>query len=397
MFSIKSPVVSIWLCALCLLPLLTFPACKTAPADSREDPSAAEAAARDALARMDGGQPAPASASASASAGGEAPRPAVQTGARPAWVDAVTSVYSQRQYLAAVGYAGDRAMAEKNALGNLAAIFGQSIQADQTATTTYQEAMKNGVTAKWSENTALENTIQTSTSMDTLAGAEIRNVWFDKKNTYYAAAVMEKAKAAALYNDMIKANQTMIANLAAMDQGEKNSLEGFARYQFAAAAADMNISYGNVLKVIGAAPPEGLVKGDQYRLEAANIARTIPVGVAVKNDRAGRIRGAFARALADMGFRNGGNDSRYIVEAELYLSEVQYPNQQNKFTRYEVAANLADTHEKTALVPYNINGREGHTTLAEAENRALSAAERRISEEYKTLLSDYLSRLLPKK
>jgi hypothetical protein len=378
---------------------LAFAACKTAPVDNRGTAAAeAQAAADAALARMDGKEPL-----AAVPAGGGAARPAmrnepvVEAGQRPAWVDSVDSVYHRQQYLAAVGYASSREMAEKNALGNLAGIFGQSVRADQRVTTTYQEAVKNGGAARWSENTGLENSIQTSVSMDTLAGAEIRNVWFDGKNTFYAAAVMEKAKAAALYTGMITANQAMIANLAAMNQTEKNSLDGFSRLCFAAAVADINVSYGNALKVLDAPVPPGLETGGQYRLEAAAVARSIPVGVVVKNDRAGRIRGAFAKALADLGFRSGAGDSRYRVEAELTLSEAQFPNQQNKFARYEVQANLVDSGEQTALVPYNINGREGHATLAEAENRAVSAAERRISEEYKTMVTGYLSRALPQK
>jgi hypothetical protein len=396
MFRIQSLAAGILPGLCCVCAVLVFAACKTAPADASS--AEARAAADAALARMDGKEslaavPADGRAARSAARNG----PAAQTGPRPAWLDSVEAVYNRQRYLAAVGYASSREMAEKNALGNLAGIFGQSIQADQTVSTTYREAVKNGGAAQWSENTTLENIIHTSASMDTLAGAEIRSVWFDGKSVYYAAAVMEKAKASALYTGMITANQAMIANLVAMNQTEKNSLDGFSRFQFAATVADINVSYGNALKVLDAPVPAAIETGDKYRLEAAAIARSIPVGVTVKNDRAGRIRGAFAKALADLGFRNGGGDSRYMVEADLTLSEVQYPNQRNQFARYEVAANLVDRGAKTALVPYNINGREGHSTLAEAENRAVAAAEQKIGEEYKTVISAYLSRLLPKR
>jgi hypothetical protein len=317
---------------------------------------------------------------------------------KPAWVDSVDSVYGRSQYVAAAGYASNRAMAEKNSLANLTGFFGQSIYADQTITNTYREAVKNGVTSGWTDNINMENTIRTTTSLETLAAADIKEVWHDaRNNTFYAVAVMEKAKAAQVYTDMINANQNMIKNLITMSQTEKNSMEGYSRYQFSAAVADMNITYGNVLNLINAPVPAGLVKGDEYRLEAQNITKAIPVGITVKNDKSGRIQGAFAKALSDAGFRSGGNNSRYVLDVTISVSPVDFPNNNNKFARIELGANLTDTSVKSVLLPYNFNGREGHSTQAEAENRAYTAAERKINEEYSGLLNNYLSQLLPKK
>lgn len=391
--------------------MLMYSACGSSPeANSGATPAEAQALAQSALNRMDGGggqpasgQPAsgqPAAAQSTAAQGAPSTRQetVVNTSKnKPAWVDSVDSAYSRAQYVAAVGYASDRAVAEKNALANLTALFGQSIQADQTITNTYQEAVKNGVTAGWTDNTAMHNTITISASMDTLIGAEVREVWYDSKSTYYAAAVMEKAKTAQLYNDMIIANQNMIHNLVDMNQAERVTLEGFSRYQFAAAVADITISYGNVLKVIGASPPAGLKKGDEYRLDAQNITKEIPIGVVVTNDRSGRVQGAFAKALSSLGFRSGGNASRYVLKVDMVISPVDLPNNQNKFARMELSADLTDTRAGSVLLPYNFSNREGHTSLTEAENRLFIAAERKIGGEYPKLLNDYLSQLLPKR
>jgi hypothetical protein len=307
-------------------------------------------------------------------------------------------VYGRARYVAAVGYAADRAMAEKNALANLTAFFGQSIQADQTIANTYQEAVRNGVVAGWTDSLAVQNTIKTSASMDTLIGAEIREVWFDSRsNTHYAAAVMEKAKAAQAYTEMALANQNVIDNLVAMNQAEKNSLEGFARYHFAAMIADMNATYRNLLRLIDAPVPVGMANGGEYRLEAQNIVKTIPVAVTVANDKSGRIQGAFAKALSDLGFRSGGNNSRYTLRVEIAVSPVDLPNNANKFARMELSANLTDTAGGVVLLPYNFNNREGHTSQSEAENRLYLTAERKINEEYAKLLNDYLAQLLPKR
>jgi len=326
------------------------------------------------------------------------PSEGVSTGPRPAWVNSVNSVYSVSQYVAVIGSASDQGLAERNALANLAAYFGQSIQADQSITNTYREAVRNGVTSSWSENTALDSTIRTSASMDTLVGAEIRGVWFDSRGTYYAVAVLEKARAAEVYKDMIIANQNMIKNLTTMGQSERNSLEGYARYQFAAAVADINTSYGNLLRLLGATPPEGMASSGVFRLEAQNITRAIPIGITVRNDRAGRIQSAFAKAITDLGFRSGAANSRYVLQVDITISPIESPNNSNKFARMELSANLTDNGH--VLQPYNFNPplSEGHAgSLSEAEIRVFIAAEQKINQEYKGILEEYLSKLLPVK
>ncbi|MCL2792499.1 MAG: LPP20 family lipoprotein [Spirochaetaceae bacterium] len=317
---------------------------------------------------------------------------------KPAWVDSVDSVYSRSQFIAAVGHATDREMAERNAIANLAAFFGQSIQADQIIVNTYLEAVRDGITIGWVDNIAMQNTIRTSVSMDNLIGAEIKDVWQDTRhNIFYAVAVMERAKTIRLYTDMILANLEMIRNLTTMSQAERNSLEGFSRFQFAATVADINITYANLLNMLGARTPAGVRRGDEYRLEARNITRAIPVNIVVNNDRAGRIQDAFAKTFTDFGFRSGGSNSRYALRVNVWLSPVDFPDNPHRFILMELSANLTDTVTREVLLPFTFNIREGHPTVAGAENRVFVSAEQKIEKEYKDILSTYLSQLLPKR
>ena len=315
----------------------------------------------------------------------------------PGWVLDPYTKYDRQENVARVGSGSSREAAEKNALGNLVAVFGQRIAVDERVSTSYQQAVRNGVIANWSEDTDVDNIISTSTGMDSLVGAEIGEVWDDGKE-YYAVAVLNKAKAIQIYSGIVKANQTTINNLVGITEGEKNSLEGFARYQFAAIIADITIPYLNLLSVIGGPSPlEGFKSGDDYRLEVLSITKAIPVGLRVRNDKSGRIEGAFAKAISDLGFQIGGNNSRYMLDVNIVTSAVEITNNPYKWTRIELNANLIDTYPATVMLPYNFNDREGHTSQSEADNRAYMAAERKINEEYAKRLSDYLSGLTPKK
>jgi len=320
----------------------------------------------------------------------------VRTGRAPAWVTSVDSVFSRSQYVAATGFAENRAMAEKNALAALASFFGQSVQVDTRGASAYRQAVVNGAVESWIDTAEISSVVKTQSSQDNLLGAQIKEVWFDSKDTYYAAAVMEKARSAGLYNELILANLNIIKNLLAMTPNEKHSLEGVIRYRFAAAVADVNISCANMVRLLDHSVPDGIVNGGEYRLEARNIAKTIPVGITVTYDRQGRLFGAFAKCFTDLGFDANTGASRYVLNVNSSVSPVDLPNNQNYFSRIEIAANLTDTRGGLVLLPYNFNAREGHATQAEAENRAIAAAVRDINETFADALSDYLSKLMPR-
>jgi hypothetical protein len=392
--------------------LLTFVffGCASGSAASRSGDSAGEAAAaaEAALAAMDAAaRGEPLSRPSAAEPSGRTPsasQPSASQGAaqgnrgKPAWVDTPDLVYNKQRYVAAVGFGPDRNQAERSALVNLTAVFGQSIQAEMKSMASYSEAVKNGA-IQVSENVSVQQAITTSAEMDSLLGAEIADVWYDGSSVYYAAAVMEKEKTVRLYADLIRTNSRVITDLTSMSAAEKNTLNGYSRYRLAAAIADTNRLYANVLTYVGNTTdinPGDMKKGDDYRLEAAGIVRNIPIGVTVSGDRSDRIKNAFTRALGSAGFRTGGANQRYRLTVTLTLTPTDLPDQRNKFVRFTVDANLTDTAEgNSVLFPFNSSGREGHLNIPEAENRALREAEKKIEADYPPALSGYLAELLP--
>jgi hypothetical protein len=376
-----------------LVLMLSLGGCASAPParDNRE--ADAVAAANAALGSMNGSSLAgPPAAAAPASA---SPRPAVSAGARPAWVDSPEAVYNRNSFVAAVGSGSSRDQAEKSALTALSSVYRLSLQADQTLTNSYQEMVRNGQTADWYEGSSLEESIRTSTAMD-LVGAAIREIWSDG-SLFYAVAVMENAQTARLYAQMIRDNQRIIDTLTDIPAARRNNMDGLARFQFAVTLAEANKLFANVLSVIGAPIPAELRQSEDYRLESAAIIKAIPVSVTVEGDRENRIRSAFASALTAAGFRTGGNNAPYQLQGRLSFSEVQLPNQPNKFVRYVLDGNFVETATGDILFPYNVNGREGHLNLSEAEVRALRAAENKVKDDYTNTLSSFLAGLIPQK
>jgi hypothetical protein len=315
-----------------------------------------------------------------------------KSGSRPDWVSDPYKVYNKAVYIAAVGYGPARADAEKNALAALTSIFGQSVSSETITTYSYSQALVTSGSV-WAENSDIAQAVKTSVAMNTLIGAEIKDVWDDRNGTSYAVAAMERAKTNLIYSEMIQTNLNTINNLTKLPAAETRSFEAYGRYRKAASIADANAVLVNVMKVIspGSMAGEQFKTGDDYRLEASEIAKNIPVQVIIANDRQTRIKSAFSQVLSDGGFRTGGTGSRYVLSGSLVLEEVSYPGNPNKFVRYSINADLVDTSSGTTLFPYAISSREGHAIVSEAENRALRAAENEIKKSYVNALGDFLS------
>jgi hypothetical protein len=195
---------------------------------------------------------------------------------------------------------------------------------------------------------------------------------------------------------LIDANLGLISRLTDVPAARRATIETIAAYHTAAGIADANSVFATVLGMLGGPDMRpGLKTGADYIYEADEIARLIPVSVVVENDSEGRIRSAFAAALSGAGFRTGNNSSRYVVRARVSVTPVDLPNQPNKFSRFVLDAAFTDGNTNSILFPFNINGREGHVSQSEADQRAIRRAEARVREEYGNALQGYLSGSLP--
>jgi hypothetical protein len=122
-------------------------------------------------------------------------------------------------------------------------------------------------------------------------------------------------------------------------------------------------------------------------------AKTFPIALKVTNDRDGKIHGAFAKALSDLDIKIGGDNVRYVLNVDVTVSAVDIPGNINKFARINVDANLTDTKVNSILLPFNFSLREGHISAELAEERCVTSAVKKINDDYKGLLSDYLSKM----
>jgi len=328
-----------------------------------------------------------------------APVQATRGGTRPNWISNPYTAYPRDRYLAAVGTGADRTEAEKRAFAALVAFFGQSIRTDLTVATMYSEAVSNGIITV-SENTQVRDTIVTAASLDTLIGAEIGNVWEDRRGTIYALAYLDRRRTAAVYTEIILMNQRNIDNLITMSAAEKNTFDGYARYKLAALIAGMNEEYAGIVRLSEDSNVSfniSNMSNDALSLEASNIVKNISVGFRVSGDNNNRVRDAFAKVLSGEGLRTQGSNTPYVLDVSVNMSEITYPGNTFKFCGYTISANLIERSTGSVLLPFSVSGREGHSTYEAAQTRVLAVMEKTIDESYPVLFREYLAALLPQK
>jgi len=318
-------------------------------------------------------------------------------GREPNWVKDPYAAYSRDRYLAARGFAATQGEAEKKALAALVSIFGVSVQSNWEGVNTYQEAASNNVIT-FSENTSINEVIITAASMDTLIGAEIGNIWDNARGTVYALAYIERRKAIDVYSEMIRINQLNIENLIALNDSEKNTFDGYARYKLAALIAGLNSQYAAVIVQSGGSTGLlNMTSAGALNIEAENIIKNITVAVNVKGDKNNRIKDAFSKILSAEGIRTQGNNPVYTLEINVNLDELVLTNNKFKWYSMTLNANLIENKSHTELLPYNYSDRAGHTSLVGAENTAFILMEKDINDKYKIIFKEYLAGLFPKR
>ena len=305
---------------------------------------------------------------------------------KPAWVDAPSAVYPERQYAAATGQGRDRSAAENSAKGALASTFKQSVSSNITIVDT--ERQSGGQSVSRSD---MSQTIQATAALDNMLGVEIKAAWNDTRGRggWYAVAVMDKAQGRRLYAAELDKQAGEISALIDVSGGVTfETMSKCRRAQSLLPAAEVSAL---VLSMIGGPDRHQEVTALSRSVTAAfNQAKAIPVDVRVKGDTGGRIKAAFAKPFTDMGFRTGNTNSRFALEVTLNLT----PAAPGKYfnTRYTVDAVLKDTQTGAELFTYNAANRESHpANQEEADNRAVIGAIRKIEEEFPQTLQDYIS------
>jgi hypothetical protein len=315
----------------------------------------------------------------------------------PEWVNTPSSVYPSSSYMTYVGSGADRQSAELDALKGIASVFGQSIKSDTKSSSRMTQAKENGMVANSSVST-IDQSIMKKVDIDSLIGVEVE-FWFDQVSTWYSIAILDRAKATQIYQDMITTNLGTLNSILKRVDETDFSFDSYSLYDFAEDIALENEKHLKKLDIINQDASTSLkskcVSSKDIRLKKTQLAKNIPIHVIVENDVDGRFEEAFYQAISKAGFR-GSYDSkvRYLLIAKFSFEESTTSDNTTIRCKYNGESYILDTVEEQQIIPYSVSGRESHMNFNDAKGKAVNKIINKITSQYSQSVEDFLKEVV---
>ncbi len=329
-----------------------------------------------------------------------AAKSSVKAAPAPAWVNAPASVYPNSEYISYVGSSSDRNTAELNAVQGLAAIFGQAVKSESTGSQRMVQAQADGKVATAKIND-FNQKIKRNVDQDCLIGIEIKEFWHDESEgdgSWYAVALLDKAKAVSIYSEMIKKNSSAISFMLEHHKDDPASIDKFAYFDFAEDIAKQNEKFLSLVSVINDTAAESLKSfcpsSKQLHEKKMEIANKITIGVVVSGQDVERVMDAYIHAVSSLGFKAMYNLSnvRYYLHAQSSFEESPATDKKTVRCSYRTQSYILDTQTEQQIVPFTVSGRESHISeYSEAQKKALKKMEEKIKSEYSSKFAEYLA------
>ncbi len=313
----------------------------------------------------------------------------------PIWVMDADAVYSEQDFLSAVGYASERAAAEAEAVANLSKILRQKVETSSFASQVFENNLED-------QSQSYESTVKTSSLIDEITGIEIQEVWTSNDNTTYALALLNRKEVGNYYYNKVTENEDAINALLNVMIDNEATFEGLSSAQKALQIALENETYLELLSVIN----PSIFKNIDLAYKSANAISVlielekekIYVGVFISDDIDTRVTAALSSVFKNAGYKSQiltsfaetSPSMPYILYGELLISPFSMTSSQNnKYVRFTLNTELVDMKGKTSF-PWSISGREAHLTETEAAQRAIRTIEEKIEKEFSQEVKELL-------
>ena len=308
----------------------------------------------------------------------------------PYWISNPYEGYSEDKFIVACASGTTNDDATKKAISEVSSVLKQDINAQEYVNQSFSSDGKN-------LSTYLAN-ITTNTNVSDISGLSIKDKYKSKDGTYYVRAVLDKTTAGKYYSLLITKNAMEIDTL--ISESEKY-LSTFTACKFLLNAykiAKENDYYLDLLSVIKPESRKMLSYGNTSNVVAKleNAFKSITIAINVSGDDSQRIYNAIASVVNSYGITSLPvekitDNTKYLITADFSFEDIEKPLDSDIFfTRYILACSLTEVDTEKDLLTYTKNARQGKLSRREAQQSAIRAAEKVISEELSKKFGDLL-------
>ena len=295
---------------------------------------------------------------------------------RPDWVDGESAGYPSPKYLIGVGYGSDRKSAEDNARSEIAKIFYSKIDSQ---TRIYQEYFQTKSQGKSTHAESLDiEQISRVSTQKVLSGVRISQIYEETKPDplFYALAVLERDRSAAILQEKIQQLDQEIQTLLGDAAREQDTLVKIRHLKQSLSSHILREAYDAELRIVnqsgeGITPPIHFTE-IKRQLEGV-LLRDYLFGVLIEGSRAGEIREALVQGLNKQGFSVCEDLSRThaVVKGTIDIKPLNRGTSEWKYVEWRAHLDLVDRRNDVVIGSVNETGKEGHTDLCQAEDRAV--------------------------
>ena len=279
----------------------------------------------------------------------------------PNWINEPYTQFDRNDFFVTVGNDKNKSTAEVKAVEELASIFGRDIKSNTVAESTMSRFEQDHISTIIEEQN-LNQQILVNVDQRNLIGIEIKECFLDeKKDTWYALAILDKKKASLIYEKEIEScYKTIDENYNAAKKAKKTfdklgyifKCKQTTQYTQDLISRLQIIDFNRATEI----KREDLSE-NKFTIEFNNIANTVPISIQVQNDYNDEIKVACTKVFESFGFK--------ITQISDYVLNIKVDNSYRNVTKPDavycesILFIQLNSKDGNILFPFNYSSRAG--------------------------------------
>lgn len=312
---------------------------------------------------------------------------------RPTWIDDPEREFPHEMYISSIGMGSTQESAQNSAIAGIAKVFQSDIKLREQVEENYFESGTD-------KELELQQSVSLSKQMSVTTDQSLKNItigktWHDKQTAqFYALAYIDRSQTAAIYLGELERADQDVTTLFKGYIESSDKLTKLAYLNKALLRAIVRnvleerlsvISPGSGSRFMPTATTAELIS------ERQKLREMISLMVEIENNEWSDFNNAVKIVLNSFGFRIVTEAPDYILRGGFSIERLE---RKGYYVRWHCDLHFIEAASGSELITYSKDGREGHTSYADAEYRAERSAKKEIGKTFYKEIENYLNSMV---